>query len=218
MKSPSASVSSSTLCGYHTKFGKIATKCQPPCSMSGKCFTQLVMATTGLGNDSCLLFLNDCTSGQHYLVDSGAEVSVLPATTSDCREKKKGSHLQAANGTYIPTYGTRTLSLDLGMDHKFTWTFIVSDVSKPFLVADFLHHSELLIDFACKCLINRDRHLAAPCSIHLVIKLLLSATLQNHQFIVLSYNLFLFSQNPVSITAIFDTMLLITLSQTDHQS
>ena len=68
MKSPRASVSSSTLCRYHTKFGK-------------KRFTRPVMATTGSGCDSCL-FLNDCTSGQHYLVNSGAEVSVLP-TTSD---------------------------------------------------------------------------------------------------------------------------------------
>ena len=83
VKSSSASVSSSTLCWYHTKFGKNATKCKPPCSMSGKHFTRPVMATTALGDDNCLLFLNDCTSGQCYLVNSGAEVSVLPATTSD---------------------------------------------------------------------------------------------------------------------------------------
>ena len=112
------------------------------------------MATTGSGDDSHLLFLNDCISGQHYLVDSGMEISVLPATTSDCQEKKKGSPLQAANGTHIPTYGTKTLSLHLGMDHKFTWTFIVADISKPILGADFLHHSDLLIDLARKCLIK----------------------------------------------------------------
>ena len=88
MKSPSASVSSSTLCWYHTKFGKNAIKCKTPCSMSGKCFTWPVMATTGSGNENHLLFLNDCPSGQCYLFDSGAEVSVLPAT-SDCWEKRK---------------------------------------------------------------------------------------------------------------------------------
>ena len=154
MKSPSVSVSSSTLCWYYTKFGKNAMKCKPPCSMSGKRFTQPVMATTGSGDDSHLFF-NDCISGQCYLVDSGAEVSVLPATTSDHREKKNGSPLQTANGTHISTYGIKTFSLELEMDHKFTWTFIVADVSKPILGTDFLRHSDLLIDLARICLINR---------------------------------------------------------------
>ena len=70
-----------------------------------------------------------------HLVNSGAEVSVLLATASDCREKKKSSPLQVADGTHIPTYGAKTLSLKLGMDHKFTWTFIIADVSKLILSA-----------------------------------------------------------------------------------
>ena len=101
-----------------------------------------------MGDDSCLLFLNDCTSGQCHRVDSGVEITMLPATVSDRREEKKGSPLQFANGTHIPTYRTKTLSLDIGMDHKFTRTFIVADVSISILGADFLQYSDLLIDLA----------------------------------------------------------------------
>ena len=83
------------------------------------------------------------------------EISVLPATRSGHREKKEErSPLQVVNGTHIPTYGTKTLSLELGMHQKFTSTFIVTDISKPILGADFLHYSDLMIDLARKRLIN----------------------------------------------------------------
>ena len=137
--------------------------------------------------------------------------------TSDHQEKRKGSSFQVANGTHIPSYGTKTLSLDLGVDHKLIFTFIVTDVSKPFLGADFLHHSDQLIDLARNISLV-DRNIAAPRSINLVIKLLLSATLTNHPFIVISSNLSYLSQNHVSTKAVFDTIFLITLSQMDHQS
>ena len=112
------------------------------------------MATTGICDDNPLLFLNDCTSDQCYFIDFDAAVSALSATTSDHREKKKGSPFQVANRTQKPTYRTKTLLLYLGIDHKFTWTFIVKDVSKPILGADFLYYSDLLIDLARKCFIN----------------------------------------------------------------
>ena len=71
------------------------------------------MATTGLGGNCHLLFFNDCTLGQCYLVYSGAEDSVLPATMSDRQERKKGSHLQLANGTHIPSTEPRPFTLTL---------------------------------------------------------------------------------------------------------
>ena len=117
-------------------------------SHSAPCWVTL-HSITGSGDESCLLFLNDCTSGQCHLVDSGVEVSLLLATMSDLRKKRKVP-LFRRQMTLIHTYRTKTLSLDLGMDHKFTWIFIVADVSKPILGADFLCHSDLLINLACK--------------------------------------------------------------------
>ena len=60
------------------------------------------MATSGSGNNSRLLIVTDLTSGQHYLVDSGAEVSVLPATRIDRQTLKKGLPLRVANGSATP--------------------------------------------------------------------------------------------------------------------
>ena len=52
MKTPSASVSSSTLCWYHANFGKNAMECKPLCSILGKHFTRPVMAITGSRHDN----------------------------------------------------------------------------------------------------------------------------------------------------------------------
>lgn len=52
----------------------------------------------------------------------------------------------AANGTPIATYGTATLILNLGLRRDFTWRFLIAEVSKPIIGADFLSHYGLLID------------------------------------------------------------------------
>ena len=104
------------------------------------------MATSGSGNNSSLLFVTDCTSGQRYLVDSGAEVSVLPATHIDRQTLKKGLPLRAANGSAIPTLGKRTLSLHFGLRKNINWTFILVDVSQPIIGSDFFREHGLLID------------------------------------------------------------------------
>ncbi len=54
----------------------------------------------------------DKNSGRRFLVDTGAEVSLLPAS-SDRNRNTPGLSLQAANNSTIPTYGTRSLTLDL---------------------------------------------------------------------------------------------------------
>ena len=68
----------------------------------------LVAAATG--HNHGLLFLCDSVSKRQFLIDTGAEVSVLPATGLDTRTRKPGPPLLAANGSTIRTYGTRQLS------------------------------------------------------------------------------------------------------------
>ena len=117
----------------------------------GKRFPRLLMATSGSGNNSHLLFVTDRTSGQRYLVDSGAEVSVLPATHIDRQTLKKGLPLRDASGSAISTFGKCTLSLHFGLRKNFNWTFILADVSQPIIGADFFREHGLLIDLIdCK--------------------------------------------------------------------
>ncbi|GBO39378.1 Uncharacterized protein K02A2.6 [Araneus ventricosus] len=78
------------------------------------------------------------------LVDSGADVSIIPATSQN---KKKAEYLlYAANGTEISTYGIKVLNLGLGLRREFQFPFIIADVTKGILGADFLQKVNLLVD------------------------------------------------------------------------
>ena len=68
-----------------------------------------VMASAVDNTLNSLLFANDQLTGRAFLIDSGAEVSVLPASVADRKNKVKGSSLSAANGSSISTFGKRSL-------------------------------------------------------------------------------------------------------------
>ena len=46
----------------------------------------------------------------------------------------------------IKTYGKRSLTLDLGLRRTFGWAFVVADIKRPIVGADFLRHFGLLVD------------------------------------------------------------------------
>ena len=71
-------------------------------------------------------------------------MSFLPLTLTDYTVMT--SCLQAINNIPIPTYGTRSLTLNLGLRRIFHWAFILADVKRPILGADFLHHFSLDVD------------------------------------------------------------------------
>ena len=100
---------------------------------------------------SCLFFITDRTTGNKFLVDTGAEVSVIPPSRAERQYRRDSLTLQAANNTSIATYGKRSLTLNLGLRRTFRWIFVIADVRHPILGADFLRHYSLLVDMAqCK--------------------------------------------------------------------
>lgn len=102
------------------------------------------------------VFVYDAHTGKRFLIDSGAEISVLPPTPG--AQPASDIVLTAANGTRIRTYGPKTLQLDFGFNRTFPWTFEMADVSRPIIGADFLHYFGLLIDIKRSRLIDpRDR-------------------------------------------------------------
>ena len=104
-------------------------------------------------NKSLFFFVLDKTSGRQFLVDTGAEVSVLPATGQDTRMEQSGPLLMAANGSSIKTYGVRTIPLR-STSKTYEWNFIIADVSRPLLGADFLRANSLLVDLQGKRLVD----------------------------------------------------------------
>ncbi|GBN84550.1 Transposon Ty3-I Gag-Pol polyprotein [Araneus ventricosus] len=91
-------------------------------------------------------------TGREFLVDTGSAVSVLPILGSKIVPSK--FVLYAANGTKINTFGTKLITLNLGLKRKFQWPFILASVSKPILGADFLEHYSLLVDMKRKKLLD----------------------------------------------------------------
>lgn len=99
--------------------------------------------------------MTDRRTGARFLVDTGAEVSIVPPNTQDRSLKRPDVFsLHAANGTPIPTFGQRHVQLDIGLRRSFSWVFLIADVQQPILGMDFLHHFNLAIDARRKLLID----------------------------------------------------------------
>ncbi|BHF70385.1 hypothetical protein SprV_0301343500 [Sparganum proliferum] len=69
----------------------------------------------------------------------------------------------AANNSSIPTFGQRSITLDLGLRRIFRWVFIIADVSVGLIGADFLAHFNLLVDLKNRRLVDCITSLHARC-------------------------------------------------------
>jgi cleavage and polyadenylation specificity factor subunit 1 len=108
------------------------------------------------------LYVTDKHSKTRFLIDTGAEVSVFPATQHDKRYRRKGVSLTAANNSTIHTYGKRELCLDLGLHRQLKWSFLIAEVNQPILGADFLRHFRVLVDVANSCLVDAATSMTVP--------------------------------------------------------
>ena len=86
----------------------------------------------------------DGLSGDSFLVDTGADVSVFPATTED-KKFPSSANLIAANGSSIKLFGTRLIKLQFHSVHL-SHSFRLADVSRPILGSDFFAKTGLLVD------------------------------------------------------------------------
>ncbi|UYV66979.1 K02A2.6-like, partial [Cordylochernes scorpioides] len=130
-----------------------------------------VGATDGAGLTR-RLFITDRRSAYLFLVDTGAEVSVIPPPVKNARPSHR--QLFAGNGSIIHTYGERNLELDLGLGRLFRWLFIIADVGVSINGADFLRHYELTVDL-------RNHRLSDPVSsLHSIGQVLPSPALSIH--------------------------------------
>src|SRR5699024_1128749 len=95
------------------------------------------------------------SSKRRFLVDTGAEISLLPRdSVKPLRSKLDPLELFAANNTRIATYGTYGLSLNLGLRREFICDFVVAAVPYAIIGADFLQKFNLLVDIANKRLMD----------------------------------------------------------------
>nr|VZI45204.1 unnamed protein product [Spirometra erinaceieuropaei] len=152
--SHSARPNAAATCWYHTTFGAKARRCISPCSVTSKQSKRVKpvnpkICATNLPNSSNpgrTFYVRDTRSGRRFLVDTGAQLSVIPPTPADRRCPNPGLFLQAVNTSPITTFGTCSLSLDIGLRRLFPWVFVVADIPCAILGADFLAAFDLLVD------------------------------------------------------------------------
>lgn len=84
------------------------------------------------------VILRDKSSDKQFLVDTGADLSVIPASFQQKRCIPHELELQAANNTSIRTYGQKILKLNLGFIRDFVWPFEIADIPQSIIGSDFL--------------------------------------------------------------------------------
>ncbi|BHF61290.1 hypothetical protein SprV_0100426300 [Sparganum proliferum] len=163
--------SPSSVCWYHQQFGGAARRCLQPCSFKASLMasgrrSHSAVEATATGSVANLhtrrLFLWDRIAGAKFLVDSGAEVSVVPPTPAE-RKHRSSFCLPAANNSSIPTFGQCSITLDFGLRQIFRWVFIIADVSVARIGADFLAQFNLLVDLRNRRLVDCITNLHARC-------------------------------------------------------
>jgi len=115
--------------------------------MLENCVTETATAAIEL-NSSQLLHIKDLKSDELFLVDSGAEVSIVRPTTAEKGNSKFDMSLLSVKGSPIATYGNRVMNLTFDNKTSFRRIFIIADIPHNILGIDFLQQNALVIDFA----------------------------------------------------------------------
>lgn len=99
------------------------------------------------------LHVRDRTTGQRFLIDTGADISLFPADPK-IGVKPSGRKLFAANGSRIDTFGESLRELDLGLRRVFRWNFCIAAVPYAIIGADLLKHYGLIVDLKKRRLVD----------------------------------------------------------------
>ncbi|GFY00618.1 transposon Tf2-9 polyprotein [Trichonephila clavipes] len=110
------------------------------------------------------LFIKDKSSNTAFLIDTGSDVSVLPASLSEKRKGNSIQQLSAANTSPINVYGKR-LTLDLNLRRVFRWPFLIASVSVPIIGADFLYNFNISPDLRNRKLIDNATKISTNCKL-----------------------------------------------------
>ncbi|HBK84187.1 MAG TPA: hypothetical protein DDZ41_11455, partial [Flavobacterium sp.] len=84
------------------------------------------------------------------------DFSVISKNSNNTNKLNNNISLVAANGTKINTHGTKLIMVNLGLRRKFNFPFLIADVDRPIVGADFLSEFGLLVDLKGKKLIDRN--------------------------------------------------------------
>ena len=107
-----------------------------------------------------MTYLRDQLTNRAFLVDTGASRSVFPHNST---APSTGPRLLMADGSPIRSWGDRNLPLKFG-NRRFNYQFLLADVDRPILGADFLGEYDLVVDPATRQVLQKPSYqpLARP--------------------------------------------------------
>ena len=111
-----------------------------------------VAASAQPGGSGRLVLLVDQSTGDKFLVDTGAVFSVIPFSSPD---PTSGPKITTADASPIPCWGWHQRRLKAG-GVWYPWKFLRAKVAFPILGADFLAAFDLLVDVRRRRLIRRN--------------------------------------------------------------
>ena len=116
-----------------------------------------MLSTSGDLFNSIMFMPSRRNANTRFLVDTGSEVSVIPPSPADRRRSPDPRILTAVNHTSICTYGLWPFHMHIHM-HLWPMAFVIADVQKPILGADFLQHYGLMVDMHTHKFIDTHKH------------------------------------------------------------
>ena len=126
----------------------------------GRQKARLVASVAGPTHPSRLFHIHDRNSNTRFLMDTCAEVSVIPSTCIGHSHSPSPCFLQGVNGSQIATYGVHSCTLNIGLCWTFRWVFTIANVKQAILGADFLHHFGLMVDMCRRVFLDSNTHLS----------------------------------------------------------
>ena len=111
-----------------------------------------VAASAQPGGSGRLVLLVDQSTGDKFLVDTGAVFSVIPFSSPD---PTSGPKITTADASPIPCWGWHQRRLKAG-GVWYPWKFLRAKVAFPILGADFLAAFDLLVDVRRRRLVRRN--------------------------------------------------------------
>ena len=116
---------------------------------------------TGINSINTLSVWNR-QNGTSFLADTGADICVFPALPTDKKTRPLGCKLIAANGSNILTWGHQLLSVHLANGRSYTQDFLLVDIMRPILGANFFSANNIAIDLRGQRLIDLDHGSTLP--------------------------------------------------------